>query len=305
MLRTILVPLDGSALAERALPIALDIARRAGGAVHLIRAHVPLAIVGATAEGVFTQDMLAADDALRTRATAYVDDKAAALAEEWGIRVVPHTEDGNASNVIAEVADEILADLIVMTTHGHGGFAPDWLGSVADAVIRHSHRAVLALPENDEHKGEAFAPRSIMVPLDGSERAAAIMPAARDLALVYGADLDLVRVVAPYVPMDVVTTLTADRPDPYGIDAEAARAKQELDGIVATLAAEGIKASATVRNELSPTRVLIDHVAEKDPDCIAVATQGRGISRVFLGSVADKLIRTARRPVLVLRPAKG
>ena len=49
MLRTILVPLDGSPLAERALPIALDIARRAGGKVQLLRTHVPLAIVGATA----------------------------------------------------------------------------------------------------------------------------------------------------------------------------------------------------------------------------------------------------------------
>jgi nucleotide-binding universal stress UspA family protein len=305
MLRTLLVPLDGSPLAERALPIALDIARRTEGAVHLIRAHVPLAIVGATAEGVFTQDMLAADDALRARAKAYIDDTAKRLAEEWGLRVVPHTEDGSASNVIAEVADEILADLIVVTTHGHGGFAPDWLGSVADAVIRHSHRPVLALPENDEHKGVAFAPRTIMVPLDGSERAAAIMPAARSLALAYGAALDLVRVVAPYVPPDVVTTLTADRPDPYGIDAEAARAKTELDGVVAGLSAEGIKARATVRSELSPTRVLLDHVKETDPDCIAIATQGRGFSRLFVGSVADKLIRTAKRPVLVLRPAKS
>jgi nucleotide-binding universal stress UspA family protein len=136
-----------------------------------------------------------------------------------------------------------------------GGFAPDWLGSVADAVIRHSHRPVLALPENDTHKRGGLRAEAIMVPLDGSERAAAIMPAARDLALLYGAEIDLVRVVAPYVPMDVVTTLTADRPDPYGIDAEAARAKRASTAVVAGLAAEGIKASAVVRNELSPTRV--------------------------------------------------
>ncbi len=305
MLRTLLVPLDGSTLAERALPIALDIARRAGGEVHLVRAHVPLAIVGATAEGVFTQDMLAADDMLRTRAQSYLAEKAEALHAEWGVRVVAHTEDGSAAGLITQVADEVLADLIVMTTHGHGGFAPDWLGSVADAVIRHSHRPVLALPENDEHKGEAFTPRTIMVTLDGSERAAAILPVARDLAVVFGAQLDLVRIVAPYVPMDVVTTLTADRPDPYGIDIEAAHAKESLDAIEADLERDGVKAKSTVRVELSPSKALREHVEQTDPDCLAIATQGRGLSRLFLGSVADKLIRIAERPVLVLRPAKG
>lgn len=305
MLRTLLVPLDGSPLAERALPIALDIARRSGGAVHLIRAHVPLAIVGATAEGVFTQDMLAADDALRNRAKRYVEERAEALATEWGVRVTGRCEDGSASGVITEAADEVHADLIVLTTHGHGGFAPDWLGSVADAVIRNSHRPVLALPENDAHAGEPFAPRSIMVTHDGSARAAAILPAARDLALVFGASVEVVRVVAPFVPMDVVTTLTAERPDPYGIDAEAARAKTEVDTIVKELTDAGVKAKGTVHSELSPLRTLLDHVESTDPDCLAIATQGRGLSRVFLGSVADKLIRRAKRPVLVLRPVKS
>jgi nucleotide-binding universal stress UspA family protein len=90
MLRTILVPLDGSALAERALPIACDIARRAGGAVQVVRAHVPIAVVGATAEGaIFSQDMLAADDALRQRAQKYADEVATKYAAEWGLRVTP------------------------------------------------------------------------------------------------------------------------------------------------------------------------------------------------------------------------
>lgn len=305
MLRTLLVPLDGSALAERALPIALDIARRTGGEVHLVRAHVPLAIVGATAEGVFTQDMLAADDALRARAKAYVDGLAESLHGEWGVRVVPHAEDGSAAGLVTDIADRVLADLVVMTTHGAGGFAPGWLGSVADAVIRHSHRPVLALPENDEHKGAPFTPRSVMVTLDGSERAAAILPVARDLAVTFGAAVDLVRVVAPYIPMDIVTTLAADRPDPMGIDAESARAKAELDAVAGSLAQAGLKAASTVLVDVSPAKALRDHAKQTDPDCLAIATQGRGLSRVFLGSVADKLIRTALRPVLVLRPPKG
>ena len=306
MLRTILVPLDGSVLAERALPIAADIARRSGGAVHLVRAHVPLAVVGATAEGaIFSQDMLAADDALRRRAKDYIDAAATRVAAEWGLRVSGVTEDGSPAGLITDIADRIDADLVIMTTHGAGGFTPDWLGSVADSVIRHSHRPVLALPENDAHLGETFTPRRILVTLDGSTLASAILPIARDVAIAFGAQIDLIRIVAPYVPGDVIATLSADRPDPFGVDAESVHAKNSLDDAAAELHKVGIKTTVTVRIDLSPTRCLLDHVKETEPDCLAIATQGRGVSRIFLGSVADKLIRSAGRPVIVLRPPKA
>lgn len=304
MLRSILVPLDGSSLAERALPIALDIARRAGGAVHLVRAHVPLAIVGATAEGVITQDMLAADDSLRNRAAKYITETAKRLSAEWGVRVDGSVDDGSPSGVITEAADKVEAGLIVMTTHGAGGFAPGWLGSVADAVIRHSHRAVLALPENDANKGAPFIPRKIAMALDGSARADGIIPVTRDLALLLGAEVDVVRMVAPYIPGDFVGPLFPDRPDPFGIDLEMQRAKDAIDLVVAGLTEAGVKARATVRVETSPVKAIKQHLAESKADCLALATQGRGISRLFMGSVADKLIRTANCPVLVLRPMK-
>ena len=306
MLRTILVPLDGSVLAERALPIAADIARRSGGAVHLVRAHVPLAVVGATAEGaIFSQDMLAADDALSRRAKDYIDAAATRVAAEWGLRVSGVTEDGSPAGLITDIADRIDADLVIMTTHGAGGFTPDWLGSVADSVIRHSHRPVLALPENDAHLGETFTPRRILVTLDGSTLANAILPIARDVAIAFGAQIDLIRIVAPYVPGDVIATLSADRPDPFGVDAESVHAKKSLDDAAAELHKVGIKTTVTVRVDLAPTRCLLDHVQETEPDCLAIATQGRGVSRIFLGSVADKLIRSAGRPVIVLRPPKA
>ncbi len=304
MLRSILVPVDGSPLAERAVPIAADIARRAGGSVTLLRAHVPLAIVGATAEGVFTQDMLAADDTLRDRAKRYVDDLARRVGSEWGVRMEARIEDGPPAAVITQVAEEVNGGLIVMTTHGHGGFAPDWLGSVCDAVIRHSHRPVLAFPENDAHASEPFVPRRILLPLDGSARADGVIPMARDLALLYGAEVDVVRMVAPYIPNDIVSTLASEIPDPYGVDAQAAEAKESIDRVVAGLKEAGLKAHAVVRVEVNPIKALMTHIQESDPDCIALATQGRGISRLFVGSVADKLIRSAQRPVLALRPMK-
>jgi nucleotide-binding universal stress UspA family protein len=284
--------------------VAFDLARRTGGAVHLVRAHSPLAIVGATAEGVVSQDMLKADEALRARAKAYVEDRASRLGAEWGVRTKAHVDDGSASGYITQVADDVLADLIVMTTHGQGGFAPGWLGSVADAVIRHSHRPVLALPESGEGEAPAFTPRTIMLTLDGSEGALAIVPAATDLAVAFGARVEIVRVVAPFVPMDTFSTLTADRLDLFSVDMDGALAKREIDGVRDALERAGVPATATVLEELYTTRALLTHVRSTTPDCIAIATQGRGLSRLFLGSVADKLLRSAGRPVLVLRPAK-
>lgn len=303
MLRTIVIPLDGSPLAERALAIGCDLARRAGGTVHLVRAHVPIGVIGATAEGaILSPDLIAADEALRKRAEEYLAKRAVTLAKDWGVPVTPHVADGSPSGYITEVAEKVDADLVVMTTHGAGGFTPGWLGSVADAVIRHSFRPVLALPENDAHLGEPFTPRKLLVTLDGSEHSDAIIPVARDLAVQFGAEISFVRIVSPLVPGDVVSALAAERPDPFGIDREVAEAKRSLDAIVASMKASGLRASSVVEVAPSPTRRLLEHIKEADPDCLAIATQGRGISRLFLGSVADKLIRTAGHPVLVLRP---
>jgi nucleotide-binding universal stress UspA family protein len=304
MLRSILVPLDGSPLAERALPIACDLVRRGKGSLHLMRAHLPLAIAGASPEGLLTQDMLAADEMLRDRAQRDLKARAKALADEWGISVDAHLESGSAAAMICEAADSVKADLIVMTTHGAGGFAPGWLGSVADGVIRHSHRPVLVLPSNDAHQGTPFVPRRILVTLDGSDRADAIIPAARDLALLFGAQLDFVRIVAPFIPGDVGDVLTSSRPDPMGLDEQADTAKRAIDEVVKGMEAHGLIAHATVRMDTWPVRSILEHVQETDPDCIALSTQGRGLSRLFVGSVADKLIRSGTRPALVLRPMK-
>jgi nucleotide-binding universal stress UspA family protein len=110
--------------------------------------------------------------------------------------------------------------------------------------------------------------------------------------------------VPPYIPGDVADVLTRGHPDPLGIDTEAAEAKEAVARVVRGMEEAGLVAHSAVRVETWPTRALLDHVKETDPDMIALATQGRGLTRLFVGSVADKLIRGSGRPVLVLRPMK-
>jgi nucleotide-binding universal stress UspA family protein len=301
MPRTILVPLDGSALAQRALPIALDLARRAGGVVHLIHSHLPVMAAVASGEGAFvTAAAMDVDASLQRNAreeTLALADRLAAL---WGVPVMAHLAVGSPGLAICETAERVGADLIVMTTHGEGGFAPEWLGSVTDQVMRRSHIPVLALPENDAHGGAAFAPRSVLVALDGTDEADAILPAARDLALAFGARLEIVRVMPPAMSGDVLATLEADVPDAFDVDLVSTQAKDALDATAASLRRVGLDVRTTLTIHRNPTRALLEHIRAQNPDCVAVASHGRGLSRLIVGSVADKLIRASRRPVLVL-----
>jgi nucleotide-binding universal stress UspA family protein len=304
MLRTILVPLDGSALAARALPFALDLARRTGGAVHLVRAHTSITLAAASAEGaLIARELVAADESLRQAARAETEATALRLSDDWGLPVTAHGGEGTPGPAIIAAADEIGADLIVMTTHGRGGFTPGWLGSVTDYVMRHSHRPVLALPERDVHGNAPLAPRSVLVTLDGSELSEAIVAPARELAYALGARVELIRIVAPYIPVDATIALAPGSADAFGVSDAAAKAKQEIDLIATRFRQGGLDVTTTVRVELSPTQALLDHIRTTDPDCLAIASQGRGLSRLVVGSVADKLLRGAGLPVLMLRPA--
>jgi nucleotide-binding universal stress UspA family protein len=129
--QSILVPLDGSAFGEHALPAALSIARRSGANLHLILVHTPF--VYAESGLVYDERI---DRTIREQEQAYLEGlfervKAAApVPVTWVLR------DGLTSDSIREQVASIRADLIVMTTHGRGPLSRFWLGSVADSMVR-------------------------------------------------------------------------------------------------------------------------------------------------------------------------
>ncbi|HYU72342.1 MAG TPA: universal stress protein, partial [Ktedonobacteraceae bacterium] len=182
MFKRILVPLDGSARAERALPVAASLARASGGSIVLLRAVTsPIDFAWYAMESpIAMQEGIEADIA---RATDYLA-SVAGSSELAGIEIKTEVLPGAPALSIFPVARAFQADLIVMCSHGYTGRTRWILGSVSQKVARHSPVPVLVLREDGSvpvnlHPDGMRSVR-VLVPLDGSSLAeAALAPAAQ------------------------------------------------------------------------------------------------------------------------------
>lgn len=307
MATSMLVPLDGSKFAEQALPAALELARRMGARLHLVRAH-EFPLVPAYPEGMIAFDP-EWDRAVRGEEEEYLR-SVANRCMEAGVSARTDLLDGPAANALAGYAQEMGVDLIVMTTHGRGGISRAWVGSVADALVRRSSVPVLLLRPRDDGKvvEGALAPRHVLIPLDGSRLSTGILDPAIGLGAMSKARYTLLRVGVPVPlpgrPLGVSGLATAVP----GTTAQAVlEAEEELKAGLETLAqplrARGLEVDTAVVMHTVPAIAILDWAAQNAVDLIALATHGRGgWSRVALGSVADKVMRGTQLPVLLYRP---
>ena len=136
----ILVPLDGSELAEQALPFARQLLS-GGGSLHLATVH-GLAPVWVGVDAAMAMAM--ADDAHLATTEAYLESVAARFRAQ-GIDVVTGVRQGDVAETLGGWAEELGADLIVMTTHGRGGLSRWLMGSVAERVVHHATIPVLLI----------------------------------------------------------------------------------------------------------------------------------------------------------------
>lgn len=292
MLKTILLPLDGSPLAERALAYAAALARRSTSRIVLVEA-----VQAHTFPGT---DLGSAQIKVTGDAEEYLKSIASGLDAE-GISVETHVYYDHPIDAILDAARRQQADLIVMSTHGRSGLGRMLYGSVADQVLRHATVPVLLVPSTTAHAWPTDRPLSLLVPLDGSALSETALPAAELLAEAFESRLTLLSVVEPpgyplygdsyaYVPFDE--------------DAERTRSHQYLDRRVTELRARGRAASATVAVGLAPA--LIPAIArEHEVDVIVMATHGSGgLTRLLLGSVATSTLRHATAPLLLVRSAQ-
>lgn len=301
MLQTLMVPLDGSTLAEHALPAAVTIARRAGATLHLVRAHEALAPI---ADVRLRPEV---DDAVRSEELRYIQ-RVVARVGAAGVAARGLVVDGAPAEALARYASEHGVDLVVMTTHGRTGLSRVWLGSVADGVMRRAAVPVLMIRPGDEtvdvRRGRLFA--GILVPLDGSTRAEAVLEPVVALAETTGASLTLLEVVPPAYaipqPLGAAWTQTA-------LDQERLESRTELADDYLRAVAERLRLrhpGVEVRTELRVfdrvAPAILERAHSLDFDVVAMTTQGRGASRVLLGSIADKVLRGTALPLLVLRP---
>ena len=320
MFKRILVPLDGSGRAERALPIAARLARATGGSIFLVRvlSTEPARLPSAPGKPNLVQTIGQADRAL---AESYL----AGVAESellTGIPVQTYVPVGLISPSILTMAAEKHADIIVMCSHGYTGVKRWWMmGSVAAKVARFADIPVLVLREGgsvpeERHPGER--PLRVLVPLDGSDYARAALVPAAYLAAALAAPgrgaLHLTHIVQPTN------------------EGKAARATQNTQALL-NMAKEYLEATIHYLREgsLDPgivnlnleftSSVIVDdeiaqgilRVAEDGGngegvgvfggcDAIAMTTQGYSGLQRWVGSVTERVLHTSRLPLFIVRP---
>lgn len=322
MFQYILVPLDGSTRAERAIPFAARLAQASGGS--LIFARVIQKSSGFWASvaerTTLAQQVLVMDIAEAERYLAGV----AASPELEGIPTKRVVQPGPVVPTILEVANASQADLIVLCSHGYTGVKRRIMGSAAEQITREATVPVLVLREDGPVPGEAprdaSRPLRALVPLDGSAQAkAALEPAAYLLAALAGATpgvLHLVRVVQP-----VKSNL-----EEGGLLSASAKARRYLsataehlrDGLVApavallnlevtwSVAVDTYVAETLIRTAETTKASEGEEEALGGCDLIALATHGRdGLQRWVMGSVTERIIRDSKLPLLVVPPARS
>ncbi len=302
MYTELLVPLDGSPLADAAVPLAVDIARRLKGGIHLVRVHTPFVAFSPGADTMAPIPDPSLDERAREESRTWLIRRAEQLRASADIPVTADLRVGAPVEEIVAAATDRRVQAIVCSTHGLGGWALRWLGSVADGVIRHAPCPVVAMSEASVARPTDI--KKVLVLHDGSAVSDEILPHAAWLARAFGAEIELLRVVAPPWVGDSLTALTAGTEDPFGVDAFAEASKIALEAIAAKLRREGLTVHSTVEVHLSPSRAILEHIERTNPDAVALATYGRGLSRLLLGSVADKILRAGGRPTLFFRPPR-
>jgi nucleotide-binding universal stress UspA family protein len=315
MYHNVLVPLDGSTFGEAALPLALNIARRAGARLQLVNVLPPLG-------PIYTEAVLFTDTNLElelrqhnlTMQQAYLDEVVQRLKEAAkDIHVSTRVLEGDIAAALRAHATDSGADLVVMTTHARGPLGRFWLGSVADELVRRLPMPVLLVRPCEGPP--VFEPepllKHILIPLDGEPFAEQILEPALELGRLLGADFTLLRVIKPVFPI----TYPVDNASMAQVAQAVIERTQEmqeqvrlgaqdyLERLAMPLRAKGLCMLTRVEVEDKPALAILHQAGAID--LIALETHGRrGLSRVLLGSVADKVIRGSNLPVLVHRPVE-
>jgi nucleotide-binding universal stress UspA family protein len=303
-LRTVLVPLDGSALSRRALPFAAALAGAANGRLVLVhatwlpRAADPewetLAPVLSGAEAAAAADLETAAAPLRAR----------------GLRVETRVYGQAPEVAIAQAARDEHARFVVMASHARHGPGRWLFGSVAEDVLRHTDVPVIVVPERAGDWWDGRHPLRIVVPLDETDLAEEALGPACELAA-SGGQLVLLRVVEPpealpevgYAVKEGEGLVFGDAlPHPARLQPAVDHAYRYLTDVADRI--RGIVPGVEVRVEVGDAcQAIADAAAATRAHLIAMATHRRGeLERLVLGSHAIAVLRRADVPVLMVRP---
>lgn len=280
MFNRILIPLDGSHVAEEAVGLVQPL-------LHVEDPHVELlgVIPVAIHEGVPAD--AAAIRAQADEEAAYLERVAVRL-REGGADVRIHLRYGHPADEILKFTLAVQTDLIAMTTHGRSGLSRLVLGSICERIMRATRVPLLLRKSHGDEVLRPIGPfHKILVPLDGHPESEQILPFAEALARAYKAELSVVMVL--HGEESVAAALAPGGTERY------------LEGVCERFRERRLTAASEVRHgdPAAEIRGLIDR---EKPDLVAMTTHGRGgLSRWVIGSVAETVLRSVATPLFVVR----
>ncbi|MFN2206720.1 MAG: universal stress protein [Candidatus Promineifilaceae bacterium] len=280
MFKRVLVPLDGSMLAESALEPALHLAEQTAGTVYLIRVPVFMDS-GVQSTPEYDRGWAADNNTVPEYedTTAYLRETRNRIARR-GVTVRTVVGEGEPANAINNAAVDRNADLIVIASHARKGVSRLLLGSVAGKVIGRAQIPVMLVRKAQLYK-------HILVTLDGSEVAERILEPA--LALAEGLNCR-------------ITFFEVEDP---GEDDLASPRLNYLDEIAARYSDRDIQVT-TVLEKGAVANTIMSFAASNDVDLVAMSTSGRtGLQKLIFGSVTEKVMGESDSAMLIVRPAGG
>jgi nucleotide-binding universal stress UspA family protein len=285
-LKRILVPVDFSGPSELALRYATAFAAHFGGKIALVHVIESGRLVGELSES----------DTGMTEIPRRVEEQLCSLASRSGEAALfdkVEVRAGRPSKSIGQAASEFGGDLIVISTHGYTGLDYVLLGGTAERVIRHAPCPVLVVRRQDRSAPE---PKKILVPVDFSPASLDGLRYALGLARPFGARLTALHVVEPLGPMArlEVDMDAHERKLRNGVKLRLEKLHLEVDGPAG--------AFDTLFREGTSYHEIVAMAQRGDFDLISMASLGRsGLVDMLLGSTAERVVRHAPCPVLVVR----
>ncbi len=296
----ILVPLDGSVLAEQAISCAVMLSRSLPSELILFRAvSMPLDVRQILDSADLQVEALMQQD--EAEANHYLEEMADSL-RVTGLTVHPVVQRGPAAESIVDYAGQRAIQQIVMATHGYSGLKRWRHGSVAERVLQAASIPVLLVRAREGTAYDLGQPKSckrILVPLDGSELAEQVLPVVIPIALALGSEITVFRVPIVYTPGSLMGEWYVPLAGDFEMAGQSAQAY--LDRVASRLKEQGIRASLATQIG-AVANSIIGYAEANRVDLIAMCTHGRtGLARWALGSVADKVLRAGGIPMLLVR----
>jgi len=288
----ILVPLDGSAFAEKSLPIAEAICKAFGAQLTLASVLQVRRISDFMSMSRMRQKSIENE---KIRRVKYLKDLVRQIKSK-GIKVGFSLRRGSVTETITNLVKEKNVDLVTICTHGRSGVQRWLIGSVANRVVQLINRPVLLLRPSEKDESPTTEFHKLLVTLDGSEFAERVLPFVR---LFSPLTREVLLLTVPEIPearmygavVDEIVDLRKHSED---------QSREYLEKFVKSLINDGIEAKGIVTGS-RPAQTIVSVSEEKDIDLIMMATHGRGgMDRFFIGSVAERVVRHAPCPIILV-----